>query len=249
MKDKMKKLIFILLSSFVLLIFIQACSSPMDVDTPRDKKLVPGENYKITGKTVTDIQFDENGLSKSFISKGSTFQIDTTMGKSNIWLRLNLEDMTNDAGTLNRICIQNLKINLDSVDVSKPVIFSGRNSDNNNCQLRIARGLNTQNDTTAFAGPKTGSAEMTFSLDRENGELWAYIMTKVYENRIWLEYRDSTYTDYITVTRLDTTYDSNGKMIIKEVVEKIPKEVTVTIEEEKRKQDSLFLNGKMKLKF
>ena len=243
---KVLKLIFIL--SIVAVFLLQACSSPMDVDTPRDKKLVPGENYKLQGK-ISDIYFEENGTVKFFKDEDSYFEIDTALGLNTLWMRLNLQDNTGDPAKLNRICIQDISIDLDSVNIDKPFVFDGRTNSRNKCRIKIARGLNTSSDTTTYAGQKNNSTEMTFILDNENGELWMYLHTKIHEQKIWLEYRDSTYIDYITVTRLDTTYDDNGNMIIKEIKEKIPKEVTVKIEEEKRQRDSLFLNGKFKIKF
>jgi hypothetical protein len=219
----------------------------MDVDTPRDKKIIPGEDYKLEGK-ISDIFFEENGMVKSFVDNHSFFQIDTTLGTNFLWMRLKLDDLSADPSKLNRICIQKIDIVLDSVNIDAPFVFDGRVSGSNKCGMQIARGLNTSNDTTTYAGQNFNSVEMTFNLDRENGELWMYFHTKVFEHKIWLEYHDSTYIDYITVTRLDTTY-VDGKMVIKEIKEKIPKEVTITVEEEKRQKDSLFLNGKFKMKF
>lgn len=243
---KIFKLIFIL--SIVAVFLLQACSSPMDVDTPRDKKLVPGENYKLSGK-IADIYFEENGYVKLFENGDSFFEIDTALGLNALWMRLNLLDNISDPEKLNRICIKDLSIELDSVNIDQPLLFDGRTSNRNKCRINIARGLNTSSDTTMYAGRQQNSAEMTFNLDREKGELLMYLHTEIHEQKIWLEYRDSTYIDYITVTRLDTTYDDHGNMIIKEIKEKIPKEVTVKIEEEKRQRDSLFLNGKFKIKF
>ncbi len=243
----MKTLKLIFIFGTVILLFLQSCSSPMDVDTPRDKKIIPGEDYKLEG-SISDMFFEENGMVKSFVDDNSYFEIDTTLGTNYLWMRLKLNDLSTDPSELNRICIQKIDIVLDSVNINSPFVFGGRTSGDNKCGMQIARGLNTSNDTTAYAGQSFNSAEMTFNLDRKKGELWMYFHTKVYEHKIWLEYRDSTYIDYITVTRLDTTY-VDGKMVIKEIKEKIPKEVTITIEEEKRQKDSLFLNGKFKMKF
>ena len=244
----MKKLKFILIFGTFFLILLQACSSPMDVDTPRDKKLVPGENYKIEGK-ISDISFIENGVEKPFVNDNSMFMIDTSLGRNFLWMKVKLDDYLSGPDKLNRICIKELNLQLDSIDISKPYLFDGRTSGTNKCALQIARGLNTTNDTITYAGRGRNVTELNFNLDREKGELWMYLNTKVYESKIWLEYHDSTYIDYIIVTRMDTTYDNNGNMIIKKVKEKVPKEVTITIEEEKRQKDSLFLNGKFKINF
>ncbi len=244
----MKQLKLILILGVIIFIITAGCSSPMDVDTPREKKVVPGEDYRLSGK-VSDIYFEENGMVKAFVDNDSYFEIDTTMGLNALWMRFQIDDYSSSPAELNRICIQGLAITLDSVNIDRPFVFDGRALSKNKCRLQIARGLNTDNDTTTFAGQDNAPAELTFNLDREKGLLSVYVHAKVYEHKIWLEYRDSTYIDYIIVTRLDTTYDDQGNMVIKEIKEKVPKEVTVTIEEEKRKSDSLFLNGKFDIKF
>jgi hypothetical protein len=243
---KQLKLIFVL--GAIILMIIGGCSSPMDVDTPREKKIVPGEDYRLPGK-MADIYFEENGMVKTFVDNDSYFEIDTTMGLNALWMRLKLDDFSSSPADLNRICIQRLDITLDSVNIERPFVFDGRALSANKCSIQIARGLNADNDTITYAGQDNSLTELTFNLDKVAGMLSVYVHTKVYEHKIWLEYRDSTYIDYIIVTRLDTTYDDQGNMVIKEIKEKVPKEVTVTIEEEKRKLDSLFLNGKFKMCF
>jgi len=239
---------FIYLVLMLIWIIIQGCSSPMDVDTPRDIKYIEGEDYSITG-SISDIRFEENGTVKQFISENAEFRIDTTQNRSLVWLKIEMLDNHLNAKTAQRLCIKSFQLNLEKVDISKPYQFDGRISGSNKAIFRIDRGLNTDNDTLTYSGQDFSSTEMTFNLNRAKGELWAHVITKVYDNKIWLEYRDSSYIDYITVTRLDTTYDQTGKMIVKEIKETIPKEVTVTLEEEKRQRDSLFLNGKFKVKF
>lgn len=242
----MNKLTYSIL--ILIWLFIQGCSSPMDFDTPRDVKYIEGEDYSIVG-SISEIKFEENGTAKQFISENSEFRIDTTQNRSLVWLNIELLDNQLNAKTAQRLCIKSFQLNLEKVDISKPYQFDGRISSNNKAIFRIDRGLNTNNDTLTYSGQDFSSTEMTFNLNKTKGELWAHVITKVYDNKIWLEYRDSSYIDYITVTRLDTTYDQNGKMIIKEIKETIPKEVTVTLEEEKRQRDSLFLNGKFRIKF
>ncbi|GEM_PF-2170503 len=244
----MKILKFIVIPFAAFLLLLQSCSSPMDVDTPRDKKKIIGEDYKLQGE-ISDIYFEENGYVKPFKDNDAYFEIDTALGLNALWMRLSLEDFQTDPAKLNRICIQNINLELDSVNFDRPYIFDGRLSSRNKCRITIARGLNTSNDTLTLAGQNANSTEMTFDYIKEDGVLWLSLHTKIHEQKIWLEYRDSTYIDYITVTRLDTTYDNNGNMIIKEIKEQIPKEVTVKIEEEKRMNDSLFLNGRFKIKF
>lgn len=232
-----------------LALFISACTSPMDVDTPRDKKLIPGENYKITGK-ISEMSFEENGVPCAFNIGENTFEIDTTVNPARIWLRVKLSDPDNNFNTSQtRISVKGMDIRLDSIDISSPYTFTGRKIGDNFAIMDIERGLNTSKDTSIYFGQDLNSAEVNFNYNKAKGELWAYTISKVYEKKIWLEYRDSTYTDYITVTRPDTTYDKDGKMIITLKTEKIAKQVTIKLEEEKKLKDSLFLTGKLKFKF
>ena len=245
---KMKMLIRLNIIFAALALFISACTSPMDVDTPRDKKLIPGENYKISGK-ISEMSFEENGVLCKFNLGENTFQIDSTVNPPRIWMRIKLADSDNFNTTQSRISVKGIDIRLDSLDISSPYTFTGRKIGDNFAIMDIERGLNTSKDTSVYFGHDLNSAEVTFNYNKAKGELWAYTLSKVYENKIWLEYRDSTYTDFITVTRPDTTYDNSGKMIITLKTEKIAKEVTIKLEEEKMLKDSLFLTGKLKFKF
>lgn len=236
------------LSIFIVLVLVNSCTNPMDIDTPRDKKTIPGEDYKIEGK-VGEVTFEENGTDKNFITKNSYFMIDTTLSSPRAWLRLKLDDYSQQSSILDRMCIQSLELNLDSIDLTSSYVFDENQRNNNYLSLKIERGLNTSSDTTLIAGDKSISTEISFMLNKAKGELWAQLNAKLYDNKIWMVYRDSTYIDYITVTRLDTTYDQNGNIVVKQVNEKIPKEVKITIEEERRKRDSLFLTGKFRMTF
>ncbi len=243
----MKYFKLLVIPGIIFLLLMQACTSPMDVDTPRDKKPVFGEDYKMTGE-ISEMFFEENGTVKSFTDNHSYFKLDTAFGTNNIWMHLKLDDVSAESSKLKRISIKKLDITLDSICFNKPYKFDGRLSGTSKCGIQIARGVDASKDTTSYAGQSANCAEITFNLNKEKGELLMFLHSKVYENKIWIEYRDSTYIDYITVIRLDSSY-VNGILIVREVKEKIPKTVTVKLEEEKRKKDSLFLNGKFKLKF
>ena len=244
----MKNKILTIITNLFLIIIFYGCTNPMDIQTPRDKKYIKGEDYKLKG-SISDFRFEENGTLKNFIVKDSYISIDTTQTSPRLWLRLKLDDYSQDAEVLDRMCIQSLDLNLDSVDISSSYIFNDRRRDNNKLSMKIERGLNTSKDTTVYAGDNFITTEISFNLNKLKGEMYAYVMAKLYDHKIWLEYRDSTYIDYIMVTRLDTTYDQYGNIVVKEVTDTIPKEVKIRIEEEKRKRDSLFLTGKFKMTF
>ena len=101
----------------------------MDIQTPRDKKYIKGEDYKLKG-SISDFRFEENGTLKNFIVKDSYISIDTTQTSPRLWLRLKLDDYSQDAEVLDRMCIQSLDLNLDSVDISSSYIFNDRRRDN-----------------------------------------------------------------------------------------------------------------------
>ena len=245
----MKTLIRLNIIFAALALLISACSSPMDVDTPRDKKLIPGENYKITGK-ISDISFEENGTPKNFNLSEGSFEIDTTCNPARIWFRVKfLNNDTYNKSVQSRISVRGIDFRLDSLDFNSPYTFNGRKIGENYAIIDVERGLNTSKDTSLLIGQDINSAEVTFNYNKSKGEIWAYTLSKVYENKIWLEYHDSTYIDYITVAKPDTTYDKDGKMIITMKYEKIPKEVTIKVEEEKHLKDSLLLTGKFKFQF
>ena len=234
----------------ILSYLIYGCSSPMDLNTKRETRPVDGENYKMNAG-ISEMSFIENNIEKNFITTKSIVYIDTTLEPPRIWLRLVLEDSSNTASLLKRLTIRTLDINLDSMDCTKPYYFSGRRSDINKAQIKVDRGLNISNDTIVYTGSEANASDISFDIsDYDNGIVKAKFGAKLVNKTIWYEYHDSTYTEYITVTRYDTTYDNQGNIdTIKIVTEKQPREITIKVEEEKRKLDSLYLTGKFKLTF
>jgi len=242
----MKKINLIILTIF-LAYLVNGCSSPMDVRTPRDTVPINGENYKMPAK-ISDLLFvEDDSIVKHFNTLESTVSIDTTNKPPRLWLKLVLEDTSNASSLIKRITTRRLDINLDSIDFSRRWNFSGRHTDINWAQLKVERGLNTSNDTIIVSGSEANLSDISFTLDK--GIAYASFNASIFDKKVWKEYHDSTYTQYITVTRYDTTFDNNGKMIITIVTEKVPKEITEKIEEEKRMKDSLFLKGKFKLSY
>lgn len=220
----------------------------MDIDTPRDKKYINGENYRLEGQ-LSEFFFEENGVVKQFNITDKYFLIDTTVTPPRAWIRLKMTESANTSEILGRICVESLDLKLDSLDYSSPYSFNGRHSGNSWAMMKVQRGLNTSNDTTIYSGSETNNGELNFSVNLKKGEANGFLTARVLDYKIWKENRDSIYTEYISVTRLDTTYDNYGNMIIKQVTEKKPQQVKIVIEEEKRLQDSLFLNGRFKIKF
>jgi hypothetical protein len=169
----MKMLIRLNIIFAALAFFISACTSPMDVDTPRDKKLIPGEDYKIPG-IVSEMSFEENGVSCSFSLGENSFVIDTTLNPPRIWMRVKLSDNETFNATQSRISVKGLDFRLDSMDVSSPYTFTGRKIGDNFAIMNIERGLNTSKDTSVYFGQDLNSAEVSFSYNKAKGELLAF---------------------------------------------------------------------------
>lgn len=228
MMTRLKNLIFI----FIGFLLLWACSSPLDLDTPKQRKLVGNPPEKIYPR-INNIFLEENGTLREFLAKDYFIAIDTTQEIPFIWLNLSIESNDKKKNS-ERISINSINIRIDSTQLTgqpQLIIPKLRNVD---CwaKFSINRGLNIQSDTTVNSGDNKNITELSFSFNKSKREIWTYIYSKIYEHKIWKEQKDTVV--------YDTTWVGGVPNI---------KEIKYSLEEIRMKQDSLFLNTKIHLKY
>lgn len=229
-RNQMERLKLIILATISFMLW--SCSSPMDLDTIKDKRLVGDSPAKIYPK-INSILLEENGIQRDFIAKDYFIAIDTTYEIPLIWLNLALDSYDNKKSS-ERISINGINIRVDSAQLSGQPFKIIPELSNIPCWAKffINRGLNIQSDTTINSGDEKNISELSFSYNKAKKEIWAYLYSKIYDQKIWREQKDTVVYD-------TTWVDGNPNI----------KEIRLRLEEIRSKQDSLFLNTKIHLKY
>jgi len=215
----MKKIILIL----ILTLILGACKSPMDLDGPTIIPLVKGRIYP----NLTTMTTEENDTAKNYIVHDVYAQIDTFGQVPVIWLKINLDATSDTSQFSGRITINHLGLYLDSVPINGlPVQIWG---DTVNdvipwLRFRLQRSPDGTKDTTIFCGSGRNYSDVSFAFDKDKREVWAFMYSKIYADKILYETHDTILYD--GTFPIHTTY-------------KIP-----IIE-----KDSLLFNGRFKFKY
>ncbi|MCX7736647.1 MAG: hypothetical protein N2319_08020 [Candidatus Kapabacteria bacterium] len=223
---------FNLIFIFLISLLLWSCSSPMDLDTPKEKRLVGNPPAKVFPK-INTILLEENGIAREFVAKDYSIAVDTSKDIPLIWMNFLLDSYDNKKST-ERISINNINFRIDSTQLTGQPIKIVPNIINPTCWAKytINRGLNIQSDTTINSGDSKNITELSFSYNKSRKEIWAYIYSKIYDHKVWKEQKDTVV--------YDTTWVGGVPNI---------KEIRLRLEEIRTKQDSLFLNTKLLLKY
>lgn len=221
-----------IVTSLLIIFFLWSCSSPMDLDTPKEKRLIGNTPSKIYPK-INSILLEENGIAREFFAKEYFIAIDTTLDIPLIWLNLILDSYDNRKST-ERISINNIMIRVDSTQLWGQPLKIIPDLSNTACwaKFTINRGLNIESDTTINSGDEKNITELSFSYNKAKKEIWAYLYTKIYDYKVCKEQKDTVF--------YDTTWVGGVPDI---------REIRLRLEEIRTKQDSLFLNTKIHLKY
>ncbi len=217
--------------SFIF-ILLWSCSSPMDLDTPKERKLLGNQNSKIY-PTINTILLEENGIAREFFAKNYSISVDTSKEIPLIWFNISLASNDNIKST-ERISINSIELRVDSTQISGQPMKIIPQPGYNVCwaKFSINRGLNIKSDTTINSGEDKNITELSFSYNKPKKEIWAYLYSKIYDYKVWKEQKDTVV--------YDTTWVGGVPNI---------KEIRLRLEEIRTKQDSLFLNTKIQLKY
>ena len=210
----------IIIIGVLITVLFYSCNSPLDVDTPR-KKEGNGTVKRIT-PTPTQLSLEANGNNIDFQTKQIFIELDTSTNPPSIWIHFVTEPKAGENLYTDRLKIAGFDIQCDSCLVNgNPLQLKNINATPPFAKFKLARGIDSRFDTMAVAGEGRNFSEMSFTLNQKEKKVWSYLYAKVYDYRYWHESRDTIVIDSIT-----------------------KKEVKITIEEDKRALDSLFLRGK-----
>jgi hypothetical protein len=216
----MNKIILIL---FVALLTF-ACQSPLDVDTARTK------NSLVTIKTpyaAGEFSVEQNGVVQTFNIVNAAIWIDTNKSPNVIWLEISLINQLSPNES-SGLFVKKIDFALDSLPISvTPFTITNGYSlglrGRGGAKFQVWRG-SSATDTVIESGWNRNYSEIYFSQNSSKTELWAYLNSKIYENRINIGFEDSTYTSPTT-----------------------GEDTTVTVSKQYETKDSLFLNGKFQI--
>jgi hypothetical protein len=194
---------------------------------------------------MSEMTIELNGTTETFLSRKADITVDTSYDSYYIWMDM-LFDKSNEARVDEKLSIGNIQLKLDSA------LISGRALHITNtteivpwAKFLLRRGTIADYDTSIYTGGGRNTLDITFSESRQRREIWAYIYSKIYEPRVYRIQRDTIKIDTVIETHYDTTW-VNTQIHIDTVKTKVPKEFHITIEEEKRASDSLFINATLK---
>ena len=226
-----------------LILLALACSAPTDLETPRKKVKTSLDTMKIK-PVMRDITFEENGSEKHYITTGSYLAVDTSVNPPAAWLYLRFEAEGNNYDARSRIQIANMEIKADSIPMNgMPYQFLNYLSPSSFSKFKLWRGLNCTSDTTMYSGQDKNICEISITIDKASKKVWSQFYSRVFNYQVWIEKRDTVIKDTTWVIKYDTIWVDN-KPVVKERKERIIKELKLTIEQEKRNRDSLFIRGK-----
>jgi hypothetical protein len=239
------KIISILAMALISLLY--SCNSPLDINTPR-KTIIKG-SPRIEPKIIS-LNIEENGINKVYSVDSLFIQIDTTYEIPIIWLSLKLKSQTSNTLNFENINVSAFYINVDSNALaSKPITFENTRNNKSFTKILLSRGLAATYDTLILCDPVINVTEMSFALDKKHRELWAFLYSKIYDYKISLIKRDTIVRDTVDELFYDTVWINKSEFYLKERWEKVEKEIKLTIEEERRVKDSLFIRGKLKFEY
>lgn len=233
--------------SIIVLTLFYSCNSPLDIDTPR-KAIIKG-SPKIEPKLIS-LSIEENGINKNYSIDSLFVQIDTTYENPILWLNLKLNSSQNNTINVDKINVSAFYISIDSTTItSKPMAFEGKLNNKTYTKILLSRGLAASYDTLIICDPAINVTEMSFTLDKRHREFWSFLYTKIYDYKISLIKRDTIVKDTIDELHYDTVWVNQTEYYLKERWEKVEKEITISIEEERRVKDSLFIRGKFRFEY
>jgi hypothetical protein len=248
----MKTIKYLLLTVIFSTVLFVSCQSPADTDSPTISKRLYGIPL-MASPSSSEIILIENGIEKlyQFDSdlKYQMIEIDTAVYPPTVTMHYIMNSQANSGEELSRIITNKIELRLDSIPADgKPYIFQ-QFSPIDYAKFQLKRGINLVADTLVRAGEKINYSEIKFTYSKDLKELRADLTTKLYDSRIWIVTKDTTYMMNVEHIRFDTTW-ANGVPVKVDTV-KYTEQIQVTdkVGDQKRVKDSLQLTGRFKYQF
>ena len=245
----MKKFIKHITAFFFSVIIIIGCNSPIDIDTPRERIIIDGPGQRFSA-TFSEAIININDIEHQFNISKSTFLIDTTLNFPIYWMNVEMAITPNTQSTY-PIKMNNLSIKLDSLFYNQPYYKIEGNHLSPYCsKYFLSRGVNIITDTLIYSDKMNNSAEIIFTLDKPKKEILANLLSKLFTDRVWLDYKDTIYNDTIIKVRYDTLW--NSPTTWDDIIERRDttfKQTPGKIEIEMRARDSIKINAYFRYRF
>ena len=162
--------------------FTMSCESPWDLDTPRNIILPkPVDSVQLS---LVSIYIETNGTEEQFVIEKAILEIDSVSKTPIVWGTVSLITSENINFDTKKICLSSITLNLNNFSVvGNTVTLNNNSTPDSFAKYKINRGVNSGYDTTIVCDPSKNKAEISFSHDKDNNELWIYLNANIYEKR------------------------------------------------------------------
>lgn len=159
-----------------------SCSSPLDIDTPREKIVIKVPDP--VQLNLVEYSLETNGEKEPFLIDKANAEIDTSSFLS-IWghIKINWGEISNYSKK--RLQIISLSLGLDSLPITgSSLVLEGNEQTGSYAKYIISRGISVSYDTTLFSNSERNKTEISFSMDKSKQSIWLYVNSSIYENRV-----------------------------------------------------------------
>jgi hypothetical protein len=177
------------------MIIIVACSSPMDINTP--KITIPLGDYRAI-PNLNQVMITENGQTTYFNANNVFVRIDTISETPAIWLNMSFDNPS--AGDSSRINVTKFSIYIDSLSVSGYThhVIGVPDSSTLWSKFTIRRAIDAAYDTTLNSNNYNNISDVSVNINKDSKEMWLFLNAMLYSKRFWFEERDTIITDPAT---------------------------------------------------
>jgi hypothetical protein len=232
-----------LILSVAIVFFVISCTSPLDIDTPRENiKIGGGKPFDVN---ISMIAFQENWHNRNVQIVSKSAKIDTSWTDPRLYLDLYLQFDELDIDDYNKLTVEDLRLTTDDLRMKQdPYYFKKSPIEINKAAFKIERGINISDEIEITADNRLNISEIAFNVDLTRQEIWAKFQSKIYNQVIEKKEKDTVVTTYVLEEKIDPVFDQYGNIIrydTTEVLKGYPKDSTMIYMQET--PDTLFLRG------
>ena len=184
-----------ILLSFLIALLV-SCQSPTDLDTPRNKILpTPIDSVALS---LVSMEIETNGEVERFVITNAMMEIDTSSSNPLIWGRLEINSDYIINFSKEKLFLNEMSLSLDNIPISgEPLILSKGVYGTSYAKYLISRGISAAWDKELKSDPMTNKSEISFSLDKNKENLWIYLDSQIYDNRVYLNSENTSEVDSV----------------------------------------------------
>lgn len=173
----------------ILILAVFGCSSPLDVDTPRE--IDPMQEDDPIPVSLKNANFEINGTSENFAIEEASAEIDTSKDKPLFWGSFSFK--TNKITSFNkkRLIVTAIKLEIDKMEITvAPKILGKYDNENSLAQFDLCRGVSAAYNVTVNSDTSRNKVKIFYSLDEESKQIFMTLNAKVYQTKYWLDNND-----------------------------------------------------------